>query len=374
MRVPFHRSHATGRELGYLAEAIGRGSLAGDGAFTRRCQAWLERDTGASRALLTHSCTGALEMCALLLAVGPGDEVIMPSFTFVSTASAFALRGATPVFVDVRPDTLNLDERRVEAAITPRTKAICAVHYAGVGCEMDEILAIAARHGLAVVEDAAQGCVASYRGRRLGSLGALGALSFHDTKHLAAGEGGALLVNDARLEARAEVLWQKGTNRQAFSRGEVDRYSWIDLGSSFLAGELGAAFLCAQLEAAATITAARQALWSRYHEALAPLEARGVLRRPIVPAHCAHNAHAYHVLLPSSAARASAIAALAARGIEAVFHYVPLHDSPAGARLGRCGGGMEVTRDVAGRVMRLPMWLGVPEGTADEVAGVLGGA
>src|SRR6476661_5600262 len=295
--VAFNRPFLTGRELEYIKRAHANGHLAGQGEFARLSGQWLEEQFGSARGLLTHSCTAALEMSAILADIGPGDEVIMPSFTFVSTANAFVLRGAVPVFVDIRADTLNIDENLIEAAITPRTRAICVVHYAGVGCEMDAIEAIAARHGIAIVEDAAQGILATYRGRPLGAIGALGALSFHETKNVISGEGGALLINDAALIERAEIIREKGTNRAQFFRGQVDKYTWVDVGSSYLPSEILAAFLAAQIEDAETITARRLALWNRYHEAFAPLEAAGHLRRPIVPAHCSHNAHMYYVLL-----------------------------------------------------------------------------
>jgi len=347
----------TGRELAYIADAHANGHLAGDGVFTKRCHAWLERTTGAKRALLTHSCTAALEMAALLLDLEPGDEVIMPSFTFVSTANAFVLRGAVPVFVDIRADTLNIDENLIEAAVTPRTRAICVVHYAGIGCEMEVIEAIAARYGIAVVEDAAQGILATYRGRPLGAIGALGALSFHETKNVISGEGGALLVNDARFVERAEIIREKGTNRAQFFRGQVDKYTWVDIGSSYLPSEIVAAFLAAQIEDADAITARRLALWNRYHEAFAPLEAAGHLRRPIVPTHCSHNAHMYYVLLDDLDARTRFIAALKSSGIHPVFHYVPLHSAPAGRKYGRAPGDLEVTDRTSDRLVRLPLWL-----------------
>jgi dTDP-4-amino-4,6-dideoxygalactose transaminase len=298
-------------------------------------------------------------MAALLLDIGPGDEIIMPSYTFVSTANAFALRGGVPVFVDVREDTLNLDERLIEAAITPRTRAIVPVHYAGVACEMDTILAIAGRHALSVVEDAAQGVMATYKGHPLGSLGRLGAYSFHETKNVISGEGGALLVNDPALGRRAEIIREKGTDRSRFFRGEVDKYTWQEPGSSFLPGELVAAFLWAQLEQAATITERRLAIWNNYHEALAPLEAKELLRRPVVPADCRHNAHMYYVLLAPRIDRQSVINGLKRQGIDAVFHYVPLHSSPGGQRYGRAQGDMSVTVRVARALLRLPVWLGV---------------
>ena len=356
MSVIFNRPHVTGRELGYIQQAIDNAHLSGNGAFARRCQEWLEQRTGTARSLLTQSCTAALEMCALLTEVGPGDEVIMPSFTFVSTANAFALRGAVPVFVDIRADTLNLDERLLEAAITPRTKVVVPVHYAGVGCEMDTIMDIARSHGLAVVEDAAQGIMATYRGRPLGAIGDLGALSFHETKNLHCGEGGALLVNDARLADRADTLQEKGTNRRQFFRGQVDKYSWVDLGSSFLPSEISAAFLWAQLEEAEAIQARRHAIWAAYHEGLADLEARELLRRPVVPADRQHNAHLYYVLMPDLEARSRTIRDLKEAGVNAVFHYVPLHSATAGARFGRAAGDLPVTDDVSDRLIRLPLW------------------
>ena len=357
MSIPFNRPYMTGKELGYIAEAHANGHLSGDGPFTRRCHAWLEQTTGARKALLTHSCTAALEMAALLADLNPGDEVIMPSFTFVSTANAFVLRGAVPVFVDIRPDTLNIDERLIEAAITPRTRAICVVHYAGVGCEMDAINAIAERRGLVVIEDAAQGVLSEYRGRPLGTLGSLGALSFHETKNLISGEGGALLVNDERYAERAEIIREKGTNRSQFFRGQVDKYTWVDVGSSYLPGEIVAAFLAAQMEEAERITQERLALWERYHAAFADFEARETLRRPIVPAHCRHNAHMYYLLLPTLEARTRFIAAMRERGVQPVFHYIPLHSAPAGRRYARASGALEVTDRVSDCLVRLPLWL-----------------
>jgi dTDP-4-amino-4,6-dideoxygalactose transaminase len=347
----------TGRELDLIAEAHANGHLSGDGSFTRRCHAWLERTTGARKALLTHSCTAALEMAALLLDLEAGDEVIMPSFTFVSTANAFVLRGAVPVFVDIREDTLNIDERLIETAITPRTRAICVVHYAGVACEMDAINAIAKKHGLAVIEDAAQGILSTYRDRPLGTLGALGALSFHETKNLIAGEGGALLVADPRFVERAEIIREKGTNRSQFFRGEVDKYTWVDVGSSYLPSEILAAFLAAQIEEAETITERRLAIWRRYHDAFADLEAAGRLRRPIVPAHCRHNAHMYYLLLRDFDERTRFIHALKEAHIHPVFHYVPLHSAPAGSRFGRAVGDLPVTTRTSECLVRLPFWL-----------------
>jgi dTDP-4-amino-4,6-dideoxygalactose transaminase len=349
----------TGHELEYIARAHANGHLSGDGPFTKECHEWLRRETGASKALLTHSCTAALEMAAILMNLGPGDEVIMPSYTFVSTANAFALRGAVPVFVDIRADTLNIDERLIEAAITPKTKAICVVHYAGVACEMDTILSIAAKHGLMVVEDAAQAILSSYKNRPLGAVGELGALSFHETKNIISGEGGALLCRDPDMAERAEIVREKGTNRSKFFRGQVDKYTWVDIGSSYLPGEITAAFLAAQTMHAQDITARRIAIWEHYHREFAELEAHGALRRPIVPEHCAHNAHMYYLLLPSLEARTAFIDAMKAQGVHTVFHYVPLHSSPAGVSLGRASGALPMTDELSGRLVRLPLWLGV---------------
>lgn len=357
--ISFNVPHMTGRELHYIAQAHHGHKLAGDGPYTKHCHAWLEADTGTAKALLTHSCTAALEMAALLLDIQPGDEVIMPSYTFVSTANAFVLRGGVPVFVDIRSDTLNLDETLVEAAITPRTKAIVPVHYAGVACEMDTIMAIARRHGLKVVEDAAQGVMSRYKGRALGSIGDLGAFSFHETKNVIAGEGGALLVNDSALALRAEIIREKGTDRSRFFRGEVDKYTWQEVGSSFLPGELTAAFLWAQLQEAHAITANRLSSWERYHEALVQHEAEGMLRRPVIPADCLHNAHMYYVLLEPAVRRQGVLAYLTAQGISAVSHYVPLHSSPAGLRYGRTHGSLANTDALANRLLRLPMWHGL---------------
>ena len=371
MTIPFNQPYMTGKELHYIAKAHFNGRLAGDGSFTKNCHSWLEQYTGASKALLTHSCTAALEMAALLLDVKPGDEIIMPSFTFVSTANAFVLRGAVPVFVDIREDTLNLDETLVEAAITPRTRAIVPVHYAGVACEMDTIMAIAKRHDLHVVEDAAQGVMASYKGRTLGSIGHLGAYSFHETKNVISGEGGALLVNDPSIVQLAEILREKGTDRSRYFRGEVDKYTWQDKGSSYLPGELMAAFLWAQLEEAEAITTIRLKAWHRYHSLLAPLEERGVIRRPIVPQDCRHNAHMYYVLLPQGIDRQSVLAQLNEHKINAVFHYVALHSSPGGRRFGRPQGDLPITNKASESLIRLPMWAGISEQQQQRVADAL---
>jgi dTDP-4-amino-4,6-dideoxygalactose transaminase len=370
-KIPFNRPHMTGKELYYIAEAKFGNMLAGDGPFTKRCHRWIEQNTGCSQALLTHSCTAALEMAALLLEIQPGDEVIMPSYTFVSTANAFVLRGGVPVFVDIREDTLNLDEKLITEAITPRTKAIVPVHYAGVSCEMDTILEIARAHGLKVVEDAAQGVMASYKGRALGSIGDFGAFSFHETKNVISGEGGALLVNAPELALRAEIIREKGTDRSRFFRGEVDKYTWQEVGSSFLPGELIAAFLWAQLEEGQAITAERLAIWERYHDALAPLEAKGLLRRPVIPEGCRHNAHMYYVLIAPEIDRQAVLAELRRNEIYPVFHYVPLHSSPAGRRYGRVHGSLDVTNGQSRRLLRLPLWFGLTEVQQNRVVDVL---
>ena len=373
-RIHFNRPFMTGKELYYIAEAKFGNMLAGDGPFTKQCHEWLERKSGCDKALLTHSCTAALEMAALLLDIKPGDEVIMPSYTFVSTANSFVLRGGVPVFVDIREDTLNLDERLIEAAITPRTRAIVPVHYAGVACEMDAIMTLANRHGLKVVEDAAQGVMASYKGRMLGSIGDLGAYSFHETKNVISGEGGALLVNDPALATRAEIIREKGTDRSRFFRGEVDKYTWQEVGSSFLPGELIAAFLWAQLEEAQSITNERLAIWGRYHELLAPFEQKGLLRRPIVPADCQHNAHMYYVLLAPKIDRQKVLSELKKNDIYSVFHYVPLHSSPAGQRYGRAHGELEVTVKQSERLVRLPLWVGLAPAQQERIVEVLSNA
>ena len=359
--IPFNKPFMTGQELAYITKAHEGGHLSGDGPFTRLCNDKLAALTGSASALLTHSCTAALEMAAMLIDLQPGDEVIMPSFTFVSTANAFVLRGAIPVFVDIREDTLNIDERLIEAAITPRTRAICVVHYAGVACEMDAIMAIAARHGLSVVEDAAQGIYSTYRGRPLGAIGEIGCLSFHETKNVISGEGGALLLRDRELAERAEIIREKGTNRSRFFRGQVDKYTWVDVGSSYLPSELIAAFLAAQLEAGESITQRRMALWDRYHAWAAPYEASGVIRRPIIPEHCGHNAHMYYLLLPSLEKRTAFISRMKELGVGTVFHYIPLHSSPAGLRYGRANGTLAATDNISDRLVRMPLWAGLED-------------
>ena len=354
--IPFNRPYMTGAETKYMLEAHQNGQLAGNGPFTQRCQTWLEEKTGATKVLLTHSCTAALEMSAILLDLQVGDEVIMPSYTFVSTANAFVLRGATPVFVDVRKDTLNIDEALIEAAITKRTRAIVVVHYAGVACEMNAIMALAEHYGLYVIEDAAQGVMSSYQGKALGSIGHLATFSFHETKNIISGEGGALLINDDVFVERAEILWEKGTNRGRFFRGEVDKYTWVDIGSSFLPGELIAAFLWAQLEHAEEITLRRLNIWQRYHQSFAVLEAQGVIHRPMIPEDCVHNAHMYYLLLNTEGVRSDFIRYMKEQGILTVFHYVPLHQSPAGNTYCHTTSGLPVTEAYSERLVRLPLW------------------
>jgi dTDP-4-amino-4,6-dideoxygalactose transaminase len=357
----------SGSELGFVQEAIDNAHLSGNGPFTARCIELLRDQLGAEAALLTHSCTGALEMSALLAKLEPGDEVVMPSFTFSSTASAFALRGAVPVFVDIRPDTLNLDERLVEAALTPRTKAIVAVHYAGVACAMDELTTLAAEHGLLLIEDAAQGYGSSYDGRALGTFGAMGTLSFHETKNLSSGEGGGLIINDPTLIERAEIIHEKGTNRRAFFRGQVDKYTWVDLGASFPASDITAAYLYGQLQRADWITDQRRAIWARYHEAFADAERGELLRRPVVPSQAVQNGHLYYLLLPDNERRERLIAELARANVDSVFHYIPLHSSPAGRRYGRASGALGVTDRVSAGLLRLPLWVGMSDAQIDHV-------
>lgn len=357
--IPFNKPFLTGKEMEYVRAAYDLGQLAGDGHFTRECHKWLERSLGCHRALLTHSCTAALEMAAILANIQPGDEIIMPSYTFVSTANAFVLRGGKPVFVDIRPDTLNIDETLIEDAITPRTKAIVPVHYAGVACEMDTIMEIARRHGLLVIEDAAQGMMARYKGKPLGTIGDLGCLSFHETKNIISGEGGALLINQESFVERAEIIREKGTNRSKFFRGQVDKYRWVDIGSSYLPGEITAAFLLAQLEESDSITERRLHIWDGYSRAFGASRRDAITPMPTPPDECTHNAHMYYILLQDLLHRSSFIESMKNSGISTVFHYMPLHASPAGERLGRAHGAMRVTEDISDRLIRLPLWLGL---------------
>lgn len=359
--ITFNKPYMTGKELSYIAQAHHNMMLAGDGPFTKFCHGWLEKRTGCAKALLTHSCTAALEMAAILADIQPGDEIILPSFTFVSTANAFVLRGGIPVFVDIRPDTLNIDENLIEAAVTDRTRAIVPVHYAGVSCEMDTIMDIARRHELLVVEDAAQGILSNYRGRPLGAIGHMGTLSFHETKNIISGEGGALLINDPALAERAEIIREKGTNRSQFFRGQVDKYSWVDIGSSYLPGEIIASFLRAQMEEADQITARRLAIWDRYHDAFETYEKVGRIRRPVVPDGCGHNAHMYYLLMRNLDDRTDFIDHMKRNGVSCVFHYVPLHSSPYGLRVNRANRELPHTVDLSDRLVRLPLWLGLEE-------------
>lgn len=369
--IPFGRPFVAGKELYYIAKAVEQGALAGDQAFTKLCHRWLENRIGCWRALLTHSCTAALEMAAILTDVKPGDEVIMPSYTFVSTANAFVLRGATPVFVDIRPDTLNLDEKLVAAAVTDRTRAIVPVHYAGVPCEMDVLTDIANQHKLWLIEDAAQALQSKWKTRPLGSIGHLGCLSFHETKNVISGEGGALLINDPDLIERAEIIREKGTNRSQFFRGMVDKYTWVDVGSSYLPGELIAAFLYAQLEHADEITAQRRATVARYEQLLEPLQQAGHIDLPAISLHEEGNGHMFYFLAKNLEQRTALLKHLRESGASAVFHYVPLHSSPAGRQYGRVGSDLSVTDSIADRLVRLPLYHGMTEAEQDRVAQVV---
>lgn len=368
-RIPFNKPFIAGKELSYIAQSIMlEGHLSGDGFFTKRCHQWLEERLGCAKALLTHSCTGALEMAALLSDIQPGDEVIMPSFTFSSTANAFVLRGGVPVFVDIRPDTLNMDEKLIEKAITKRTRAITPVHYAGVSCEMDEIMSIAERYNLLVIEDSAQALLSDYKGRFLGTIGHFGCFSFHETKNVISGEGGALLVNDKRFVERAEIIREKGTNRSKFHRGEVDKYTWVDIGSSFLPGELMSAFLYAQLEQAEKIITARRQIFERYFELLGRLERKGLLRLPAIRDPATSNGHLFYIITRDPGERSELIYFLKKKSILAVFHYVPLHSSPAGSKYGRVSGSMAVTDEVSDRLLRLPLFYEMTSEDVDQVA------
>lgn len=370
--IPFNAPPVVGTELEYMQSAMGSGKLCGDGGFTRRCQQWMEQRFASRKVLLTPSCTASLEMAAILIDIQPGDEVIMPSYTFVSTANAFVLRGATIVFVDVRPDTMNIDESLIEAAITDKTKAIVPVHYAGVACEMDTIMALAKKHQLWVVEDAAQGVMSTYKGRALGSIGHIGCFSFHETKnYTAGGEGGATLVNDASLVERAEIVREKGTNRSQFFRGQVDKYTWRDIGSSYLMADLQAAYLWAQLESAERINQQRLRLWQNYHDALQPVAARGRIELPVIPANCEHNAHMFYLKLRDQDDRSALISWLKEAEILAVFHYIPLHSSPAGLRFGRFHGTDRATQTESERLLRLPLFYNLSDNNQKTVIGSL---
>jgi dTDP-4-amino-4,6-dideoxygalactose transaminase len=366
-RIPFNRPYVVGDELAAVARSVADGQIGGDGPFTRECQELLERAFGATRVLLTTSCTSALEMAALLCDIEPGDEVILPSYTFVSTANAFLLRGATLRFVDVRPDTLNLDEHLVSRAVTARTKVIVPVHYASIGCEMTVIGELARTHGLHVVEDAAQAVNATYRGAYLGTLGALGTYSFHSSKNFSCGEGGALVINDASLAERAEIIREKGTNRSRFFRGQVDKYTWVDKGSSYVPADILAAYLLIQLQHMPQITTQRRRVWERYLTALQPLAARGLLALPSIPAHCGSNYHMFYAMTDNLATRTALLDALKAVGILAVFHYVPLHTAPVGQSLGYGPGTLPVTESISDRLLRLPLYPALTDGEIDDV-------
>lgn len=365
--IPFNRPAIVGSELEYMQEAIAAGQISGDGAFTAKCQAWLEQELGVPSVLLTTSCTHALELAALLLHIQPGDEVIIPAFTFVATVNAFVLRGARPVFIDIREDTLNLDERQLEQLITERTKAIVVMHYAGVACEMDAIMQIAQRHGIPVVEDNAHGLFARYRGRYLGTFGTFATQSFHETKNFSCGEGGALIINDPAHLERAEIVRQKGTDRSRLLRGQVDKYTWVDVGSSYSPSDLLAAFLYAQLEKRQQIFEARRRIWERYQAELAAWAVANDIRQPFVPEHCEQPFHIYYLLLPSEAARDRLIEHLKTRGILGVFHYLPLHLSAMGVRYGGKAGDCTVTETVSGRLLRLPFYHNLSDADQERV-------
>jgi dTDP-4-amino-4,6-dideoxygalactose transaminase len=371
MRIPFNRPFIIGKEVEYITQSVQNGHISGNGPFTKKCQALLEEKFCAKKILLTHSCTAALEMAAILCKVGPGDEVILPSFTFVSTANAFYLRGAKPVFVDIREDSLNLDETKVAQAITPSTKVIVPVHYAGIGCEMDTLLALARQHNLYVVEDAAQGVNARYKGRYLGTLGDLGAYSFHETKNYISGEGGALVINHEAFIERAEILWEKGTNRSKFFRGEVDKYTWIDIGSSYLPSDLLAAFLYAQLENMDKINKRRRKIFEYYYNMLIPLAEDGYLRLPVLRPEIDANSHMFYIHVNDEATRDALMADLKSKGILAIFHYLPLHLSPVGRSMGYREGQLPVTESVSGRLLRLPFYYDLKSEEQDEVAGAI---
>jgi dTDP-4-amino-4,6-dideoxygalactose transaminase len=364
--IPFNRPSLVGNEHRYIDQALASGKLSGNGTFARRCADWLEQRM-RGKALITPSCTAALEMSGILASLGPGDEVIVPDFAFVSTANAFVLRGAVPVFVDVDPHTLNIDPNAIEDALTERTRAIVVIHYAGIACDMERVSEIATRNNLLVIEDAAHAIEAFYHGQPLGSIGDIATFSFHETKNVQCGEGGALLVNDTQLVERAEIVQEKGTDRSRFFRGEVDKYTWRDTGSSYLLSEVASAFLWAQLEHAEHITEERRSIWSRYFEGLEPLELEGLLRRPIVPAGCEHSGHLFYVLLPTETLRDATLRALTERGIHAVFHYLPLHDSPGGRRYGRLGGAVPTSTETSSRLLRLPLWAGLGEERTEAV-------
>ena len=366
-KIPFNKPFIAGKELYYIAQSVVNSHLSGDGPFTTRCHDWLESKLGCRKALLTHSCTAALEIAAMVCNIRAGDEIIMPSFTFVSTANAFVLRGGVPVFIDIREDTLNIDEKLIDDAITTKTKAIVPVHYAGVACAMDEIMSIAQDNELFVIEDAAQALLSSYKEKYLGTIGHLGCLSFHETKNIISGEGGALLINDECFIDRAEIIREKGTNRSSFFRGEVDKYTWVDIGSSYLPSELVGAFLIAQFEHAEEIVKRRSSIVERYHEMLKPLEKDGFIRLPYAQDNSIGNGHMYYIITNSLDERTKLIEFLSKKNIHSVFHYVPLHSSPAGVIYGRTSGRMSVTNNISDRLVRLPVYYEMSEGHVDRV-------
>ena len=369
--IDFNIPPYVGKEMIYIKDAIEKRKICGDGEYTKKCSAWLEEKTGTPKALLTTSCTHALEMAALLCDIQPGDEVIMPSFTVVSTADAFVLRGAKVVFVDIRPDTMNIDETLIEQAITPKTKAIVPVHYAGVSCEMDVIMEIAKRHNLYVVEDAAQGMMSTYKGQALGTIGDFGCLSFHETKNYSMGEGGALLISDKNRVEDAEILREKGTNRSKFFRGQIDKYTWMNYGSSYLPSELNAAYLWAQLQAADEINASRMRAWKYYEEALQGLKNAGYIELPTIPEGCVHNAHMFYVKAKDLEERSRLISHMNENGVNCVFHYIPLHSAPAGLKFGKFAGEDKYTTRESERLMRLPMWYGIGEAETEKAVKTL---
>lgn len=369
--IPFNRPPVVGGEAENIADVLKAHKISGDGKYTKLCSEWIEQNTGTAKALLTTSCTHATEMAALLSDIQPGDEVIMPSYTFVSTADAFVLRGATAVFVDIRPDTMNIDEKLIEDAITPKTKAIVPVHYAGVSCEMDTIMDIAKRHNLKVIEDAAQGIMSTYKGKALGTIGDYGCFSFHETKNLSMGEGGALLIKNPEDIERAEIIREKGTNRSKFFRGEIDKYTWVAPGSSYLPSELNAAFLFAQMEKAQDIYDDRMNSWNRYYELLKPLEDEGKIELPTIPAGCTHNAHMFYIKLKDLEERTALIDNLRRSAISSVFHYVPLHSSPAGSRCGRFHGDDKYTTKESERLTRLPMYYGLKANEIERICDLI---
>lgn len=359
--IPFNKPTLTGKEVEYILDAANSGQLAGDGRYSLLCQEILKEHTNCKSSLLTHSCTAALEMCALLADLQPGDEVIMPSYTFVSTANAFCLRGAIPVFVDIRKDTLNLNEKLVKEAITPKTRAVVAVHYAGIGCEVDFLANLCQERNILFIEDAAQALGSKYNGKSLGSFGDLATLSFHETKNVISGEGGCLLINNESFTEQAEIIREKGTNRTRFNRGEIEKYTWHSLGSSFLPGELIAAFLYAQLEHIDSITKKKLDIWHEYNSGLKHLEDKGLIRLPIVPKNCEHNGHLFFLLVENQKTRNELIDFLRSNSIHSVFHYIPLHTSPAGIKFGKCFGTLSITEDISSRLIRLPSWIGINE-------------